>query len=197
MEPESAVMKISAVIITFNEEDRLPDALASLQGVADEVVVVDSYSGDRTVEIARQFGAKVDYFEWCDDFAAARKAGVATVRSPEGGFPRTRRELWEYDVLICSDVDIEYFTKEQIESTVDFVERHGGGYCMIGGYTAFGTGGYDESPIDKMLPVDMQGRQDGYTENAPFRWRITEDGWRHPIMPVSYTHLTLPTKRIV
>ena len=41
-------MKISAVIITYNEEDRLPDALASLQGVADEIVVVDSYSTDRT-----------------------------------------------------------------------------------------------------------------------------------------------------
>jgi glycosyltransferase involved in cell wall biosynthesis len=47
-------MKISAVIITFNEEDRLPDALASLQGVADEIVVVDSYSTDRTPDIARQ-----------------------------------------------------------------------------------------------------------------------------------------------
>jgi glycosyltransferase involved in cell wall biosynthesis len=47
-------MKISAVIITLNEEDRLPDALASLEGVADEIVVVDSHSTDRTPEIARQ-----------------------------------------------------------------------------------------------------------------------------------------------
>jgi glycosyltransferase involved in cell wall biosynthesis len=54
MEPSSQGMKISAVIITFNEEDRLPDALASLSGVADEIVVVDSYSSDRTAEIARQ-----------------------------------------------------------------------------------------------------------------------------------------------
>jgi glycosyltransferase involved in cell wall biosynthesis len=52
-------MKISAVIITLNEEDRLPDALASLQGVADEVVVVDSFSSDRTVEIARSAQAVV------------------------------------------------------------------------------------------------------------------------------------------
>jgi uncharacterized membrane protein len=120
-----------------------------------------------------------------DDFAAARKAGVATVRDPAAGFPRKRRDLWNYDVIICSDVDIEYFTREQVGDTVDFVERHGGGYCMVGGYTAFGAGGYDESPIDKMLPVDMQGRQDGYTENEPFRWQVTEDGWRHPIMQVA------------
>jgi glycosyltransferase involved in cell wall biosynthesis len=45
-------MNISAVIITLNEEDRLPDALASLEGVADEIVVVDSFSTDRTPEIA-------------------------------------------------------------------------------------------------------------------------------------------------
>lgn len=47
-------MKISAVIITFNEEDRLPDALASLLGVADEIVVLDSFSTDRTAEIAQK-----------------------------------------------------------------------------------------------------------------------------------------------
>ncbi|MCX6555377.1 MAG: glycosyltransferase family 2 protein [Candidatus Aminicenantes bacterium] len=54
-------MKISAVIITFNEADRLPDALTSLQGVADEIVVVDSNSTDRTPEIARQ--ARVQFFQ--------------------------------------------------------------------------------------------------------------------------------------
>jgi glycosyltransferase involved in cell wall biosynthesis len=50
-------MKLSAVIITFNEEDRLADALASLRRVADEVIVVDSFSTDRTAEIARRFQA--------------------------------------------------------------------------------------------------------------------------------------------
>ncbi|TFG77294.1 MAG: glycosyltransferase family 2 protein [Chrysiogenales bacterium] len=52
MEPGG--IKISAVIITYNEEDRLPDALDSLQGAVDEIIVVDSYSTDRTPEIARQ-----------------------------------------------------------------------------------------------------------------------------------------------
>jgi len=52
-------MKIAAVIITYNEEDRLPDALASVREVADEIVVVDSFSTDRTVEIAREAGARV------------------------------------------------------------------------------------------------------------------------------------------
>jgi glycosyltransferase involved in cell wall biosynthesis len=59
MGPGRSDMKISAVIITYNEEDRLPDALASLREVADEIVVVDSHSTDRTVEIAREAGARV------------------------------------------------------------------------------------------------------------------------------------------
>ncbi len=57
MEPGG--IKISAVIITYNEEDRLPDALASLQGVADEIIVVDSYSTDSTLAIARAAQARI------------------------------------------------------------------------------------------------------------------------------------------
>jgi glycosyltransferase involved in cell wall biosynthesis len=45
---------ISACIVTFNEEHNLPRALKSLEGVADEIVVVDSGSTDRTAEIARE-----------------------------------------------------------------------------------------------------------------------------------------------
>jgi len=51
--------KLSVVIITLNEEDRLEDALESCSGVADEIVVVDSYSTDKTCEIAEKYGAKI------------------------------------------------------------------------------------------------------------------------------------------
>jgi (heptosyl)LPS beta-1,4-glucosyltransferase len=51
--------RISVVINTLNEERNLPYALRSVQSWADEIVVVDMFSTDRTVEIAKQFGAKV------------------------------------------------------------------------------------------------------------------------------------------
>jgi glycosyltransferase involved in cell wall biosynthesis len=48
--------RLSACLITFNEEHNLPRALASLAGIADEIVVVDSGSADRTAEIAKARG---------------------------------------------------------------------------------------------------------------------------------------------
>ena len=50
--------KISVAIITYNEEQNLPDCFQSIRW-ADEVIVVDDASTDRTREIAREFGAKV------------------------------------------------------------------------------------------------------------------------------------------
>ncbi|MDR0873508.1 MAG: glycosyltransferase family 2 protein [Prevotellaceae bacterium] len=55
---------ISAVIITLNEECNIARCLQSLQGVADEIIVVDSGSTDRTQEICKSFGVKFIYQKW-------------------------------------------------------------------------------------------------------------------------------------
>ncbi len=51
--------KISATIITRNEESRIEQCLRSLEGVADEIVVIDSFSSDATAEICRSHGCRV------------------------------------------------------------------------------------------------------------------------------------------
>jgi glycosyltransferase involved in cell wall biosynthesis len=51
-------MKLSAVIITFNEERNIDRCLKSLQGVADEIVVIDSFSKDKTEEICKSYGVQ-------------------------------------------------------------------------------------------------------------------------------------------
>ncbi len=56
-------MKISAVIIAFNEENKIADAVKSVEW-ADEIIVVDSESTDRTREIAEKFGAKIYQKKW-------------------------------------------------------------------------------------------------------------------------------------
>lgn len=52
-------MKISVVIITLNEEDRLEETLKSCREIADEIVVIDSYSTDRTIDIAKKYTANI------------------------------------------------------------------------------------------------------------------------------------------
>jgi len=51
--------KISACIISFNEEKKIEDCLKSLQPVVDEIIVVDSLSSDKTVEIASKYTDKI------------------------------------------------------------------------------------------------------------------------------------------
>ena len=56
--------KISATIITLNEEDKIRQCLESLQGVADEIVVVDSLSTDNTKSICEEFGVRFVEQKW-------------------------------------------------------------------------------------------------------------------------------------
>lgn len=63
---------LSLAMMVKDEEDFLADALRSARGWCDELVVVDTGSTDRTVEIARDLGARVSFFPWCDSFSRAR-----------------------------------------------------------------------------------------------------------------------------
>ena len=69
-------MKLSLCAIAKNEEIALPKCLSSVKDVVDEIVVLDTGSSDRTIEIAKQFGAKVYHFDWCNDFSAARNQAL-------------------------------------------------------------------------------------------------------------------------
>jgi glycosyltransferase involved in cell wall biosynthesis len=76
-DPVPRAAKVSLTMIVKNEEANLPHCLASVEGIFDEIVVVDTGSTDRTREIAREFGAKVFDFEWIDNFAAARNEALS------------------------------------------------------------------------------------------------------------------------
>jgi glycosyltransferase involved in cell wall biosynthesis len=69
--------KISVVINTLNEERNLPYALRSVRPWADEIIVMDMYSEDRTVEVARAHGAKVFFHERVGFVEPARACAIA------------------------------------------------------------------------------------------------------------------------
>ena len=67
-------------MIVRDEEANISHCLESVRGLFDEIVVLDTGSKDRTIEIARSFGARVFDFVWVDDFAAGRNAALARAR---------------------------------------------------------------------------------------------------------------------
>ena len=68
--------RLTVCVVARNEEKFLGQCLKSVKGIADQIVVLDTGSTDRTVEIAKEHGAEVHHFEWCDDFSAARNAAL-------------------------------------------------------------------------------------------------------------------------
>jgi glycosyltransferase involved in cell wall biosynthesis len=66
--------RISVVVVTLNEEERIADCLRSVAW-ADEIVVVDAASGDKTVEIAREFTERIFIRPW-PGFAAQKNWGL-------------------------------------------------------------------------------------------------------------------------
>ena len=73
-------MLLSVCLITRNEERFLAGCLDSVRTAADEIVLVDTGSLDRTVEIAQDYGCRVLHQAWDADFSAARNTGIAVAR---------------------------------------------------------------------------------------------------------------------
>ena len=72
---------LSVCMIVKDEERFIGGALKSVQPIAQEIIVVDTGSKDKTVEIAEALGARVVHFKWCDDFSAARNQSLLFARA--------------------------------------------------------------------------------------------------------------------
>ena len=69
-------LKITACYMVKNEEENLPRSLESVKLAADEIIVVDTGSTDRTIEIAETFNAKIIQTPWKDDFSTPRNMAI-------------------------------------------------------------------------------------------------------------------------
>ena len=102
---------ISCAVIAKNEAHNLNQWHASIKGLFDEVILVDTGSTDDTVEIAKSLGCKVSHFEWIKDFAAARQYAFDQITSDFGFWMdlddvllnREAFEAWRNDVMVLAD----------------------------------------------------------------------------------------------
>jgi tetratricopeptide (TPR) repeat protein len=69
--------RISLCMIVKDEEEMLPAALDSVKGIVDEMLIVDTGSKDRTVEIAESYGARVYHHAWENNFSKSRNQSIA------------------------------------------------------------------------------------------------------------------------
>jgi glycosyltransferase involved in cell wall biosynthesis len=106
---------LSVVIITFNEEANIARTLASVKPIADEIIVVDSGSTDRTIEIARSYGAKVYVEEW-KGFAAQKNSAIEkatgdwilSLDADEEVSPELVKDIREIFHLLARDPQYEF-----------------------------------------------------------------------------------------
>lgn len=74
------MVKISSVIITHNEEQNIARCIESVKDISDEIVLIDSFSDDRTVAIAQEYGARILYNEF-RDFGDQKAFAIAHARN--------------------------------------------------------------------------------------------------------------------
>ncbi|HTY58785.1 MAG TPA: glycosyltransferase family 2 protein, partial [Bacteroidota bacterium] len=80
-DPLARKTRLSVCMIVRDESKFIAGSLQSVRGIADQVVVVDTGSGDDTAAIAARSGAEVYHFEWRNDFAEARNASLSQCTS--------------------------------------------------------------------------------------------------------------------
>ena len=124
--------RLSVTIITQDEERNLPDTLKSVEGVADEVIVVDSGSTDRTCEIARAAGVRVIDRAWTDygdqkNFAAGQASHdwILSLDADERLSPELRAAVIEWKL---TEPALAAFTFARRNNYLGGWVRHGGWY---------------------------------------------------------------------
>ncbi len=86
---------------------------------------------------------------------ALQEQGLAVEARPWNTLPHTLSGYLEYDALIFDNVPGFGISVSQMEVLEQYVRDMGGGLLMLGGEKSFGAGGYYRTPIEKLLPVDM------------------------------------------
>lgn len=97
---------ISLCMIVKDEEQNLKNCLKNIKNKVDEIIIVDTGSTDKTVEIAKKYTDKVFNFKWCDDFAAARNYSIEKAKN-------------DWILVLDADEVVELFNRESLDGFIN------------------------------------------------------------------------------
>jgi uncharacterized membrane protein len=120
------------------------------------------------------------------------QAAEARATSLLEGYPATREALDAYDSVAFANLEADFFTRDQLAMTADFVSERGGGLLVLGA-GSFEHQSWLRTPIEDVLPVELADRgalavrAGDRAEVGRNRALLTSDGERHPVMRVGNT----------
>jgi len=139
-------------------------------------------AGESVNPLFRGFGAKEGEEAQRYDQPVIIRMGTRDAKELTDGFPKAAEDLFsEFRAIILDDIEAQFFTQEQMHLIERFVSERGGALLMLGGQESFRNGGYDHTPVGRMLPVYLD-----QTNSAPAiadaRLNLTREGWLEPWM---------------
>ncbi|MAW76275.1 MAG: hypothetical protein CMJ95_02635 [Planctomycetes bacterium] len=115
------------------------------------------------------------------EFPQESSPGIPSLRQ----FPRTREELFHYDVILLGDIRPDSLSIQQKEWMVEFVDDHGGGVVFLSGQW-FMPRRYRGDPLEKLLPVELEEADERGAISRDlvesFHVQLTPEGLEHPVM---------------
>lgn len=111
-------LRLSVCMIVKDEEKMLPDCLESIEGLWDELIIVDTGSSDRTIEIAEAFGAKIYHHPWQNNFSLHRNQSIGYATG-------------DWILQIDADERLEAKSRDKLLPLLQSAPENVHGYCVI------------------------------------------------------------------
>lgn len=92
--------------------------------------------------------------------SALDQSGFDVETRPASGLPSTGDDLANFDVVVLSDLARSVLPDQKVAVLADWVEQTGGGLLVAGGEAVFGEDGYRESPLERLLPVTFERKDE-------------------------------------
>ena len=137
-----------------------------------------SKAGEVSNPLFRGFEGKTEETERYDQPVLVR-LNTKTPDELAEGFPKKAEDLYSFHAVIIDDLEAEFFSPDQLALLERFVSERGGGLLMLGGAESFRQGGYEKTPVGRMLPISLEAPAVTATP-AGYRLLLTREGWLQP-----------------